>query len=131
MPLEGLWWTDDMENFSIKDKESWKWTAMIMQPEFITKELIDQAIEDVEAKKNPSSLSKIRYEKYSERLSAQILHIGPYGAAEESTVETLHNFIEQSGYKMRNKHHEIYISDVRRTRPEMLKTVIRQPIEQK
>lgn len=83
------------------------------------------------AKKNPKSLSKLRFEKYSERLSAQILHIGPYGQAEESTVEKLHLFIEQSGYKIRDKHHEIYISDVRRTKPEMLKTIIRQPIEQK
>ena len=131
MPLEGLWWVENMEEFTIEDKESWNWTAMIMQPEFITSELIKRAMEDVEEKKNPASLSKIRFENFSERLSAQIMHIGPYGAAEGPTVERLHDFIEKSGYKKRDKHHEIYISDVRRTRPEKLKTVIRQPIEQK
>lgn len=131
MPLEGLWWVDNMDEFSIEDKESWNWTAMVMQPEFITEEIIKKAIADVENKKNPSSLSKLRFEKFSERLSAQIMHIGPYGAAEAPTVEKLHDFIEKSGYKIRDKHHEIYISDVRRTKPEMLKTVIRQPIEQK
>ena len=131
MPLEGLWWADNMEEFSIEDKESWKWTAMIMQPELVTEEMIKKAMEDVESKKNPVSLSKVRFEKFSERLSAQIMHIGPYGAAEAPTVAKLHDFIEKSGYKIRDKHHEIYISDVRRTKPERLKTVIRQPIEQK
>lgn len=131
MPLEGLWWVDDMCEFNIEDKGSWNWTAMIMQPEFITENLIKNAIEDVGDKKNPVSLSKVRFEKFSERLSAQIMHIGPYGAAEVPTVEKLHEFIEKSGYKIHDKHHEIYISDVRRTRPELLKTVIRQPIEQK
>ena len=95
------------------------------------RQIIKKAIEDVERKKNPVSLSKVRYEKFSERLSAQIMHIGPYGAAEATTVEKLHEFIEKSGYKIRDKHHEIYISDVRRTKPERLKTVIRQPIKQK
>ncbi len=131
MPLEGLWWAENMEEFSIEDKGSWKWTVMIMQPEFITKELISMAIEDVESKKNLASISKVRFEKFSERLSAQIMHIGPYGAAEALTVEKLHDFIDKSGYKIRDKHHEIYISDMRRTKPERLKTVIRQPIEQK
>jgi hypothetical protein len=131
MPLEGLWWADNMEEFSIEDKESWKWTAMIMQPELVTEEMIKKAMEDVESKKSPVSLSKVRFEKFSERLSAQIMHIGPYGTAEVPTVAKLHDFIEKSGYKIRDKHHEIYISDVRRTKPERLKTVIRQPIEQK
>ena len=131
MPLEGLWWAENMEEFSIEDKESWKWTVMIMQPEFITKEIITIAMEEVERKKNLASISKVRFEKFSERLSAQIMHIGPYGAAEAITVEKLHEFIDKSGYKIRDKHHEIYISDMRRTKPERLKTVIRQPIEQK
>ena len=95
------------------------------------KENIEARINDFETKKNPESLSKVKFEKFSERLSAQIMHLGPYGAAEAPTVEKLHDFIEKSGYKIRDKHHEIYISDVRRTKPERLKTVIRQPIEQK
>ena len=131
MPLEGLWWAENMDDFSIEDKESWNWTAMIMQPEFIQEDQIKMALEEVEIKKNPVSLNKIRFDKFSERLSAQIMHIGPYGAAEAPTVEKLHEFIEKSGYKQRGKHHEIYKSDKRRTKPEKLKTVIRQPIEQK
>jgi len=131
MPLEGLWWVDDMDNFNIEHKGSWKWTAMIMQPEFVTKDLMRMAIEEVESKKNPVSLSKVKFEKFSERLSAQIMHLGSYGAAEAPTVEKIHDFIDKSGYKIRDKHHEIYISDIRRTKPEKLKTVIRQPIEQK
>ena len=131
MPLEGLWWVDDMDEFTIEDKESWNWTVMIMQPELVSRQIIGIAMEDVESKKNPVSLSKVRFEKFSERLSAQMMHIGPYGAAEAPTVEKLHEFIKKSGYKIRDKHHEIYISDVRRTKPERLKTVIRQPIKQK
>lgn len=89
------------------------------------------AIEEVENKKDLISIPKVRYEKFSERLSAQITHIGPYAAAESLTVEKLHDFINKSGYKIRDKHHEIYISDMCRTKPQRLKTVIRQPIEQK
>jgi hypothetical protein len=131
MPLEGLWWAENMDDFSIEDKESWNWTAMIMQPEFIQEDQVKMALEEVEIKKNPVSISKIRFDKFSERLSAQIMHIGPYGAAEAPTVEKLHEFIDKSGYKHHGKHHEIYISDMRRTKPEKLRTVIRQPIEQK
>ena len=98
MPLEGLWWVDDMEDFSIEDKSSWFWTAMIRQPEFITKEIINQAIDEVKEKKNPLTLSKLRIETLKEGLSAQIMHIGPY-SEEGPTVEKLHNFISEKGYK--------------------------------
>lgn len=128
MPLEGLWWVDDMKNFSIEDKSAWKWTSMIMQPDFITNSMIDRAIKEVKEKKNPPALSKIRFDSFHEGLSAQIMHIGPY-SAEGPTIEKLHGFIEDEGYKMRGRHHEIYLSDVRRTKPERLKTVIRQPIK--
>ncbi len=130
MPLEGLWWVDDMENFSIEDKSAWKWTSMIMQPDFITNSMIDRAIKEVKEKKNPPALSKIRFDSFHEGLSAQIMHIGPY-SAEGPTIEKLHGFIEDEGYKMRGRHHEIYLNDVRRTKPERLKTVIRQPIKKR
>ena len=133
MPLEGLWWVENMEDFSIEDKSSWKWTAMIRQPDFITYDMIKQAMEEVEAKKNPEALSKIRFESLKEGLSAQIMHIGPY-SEEGATVEKLHNFIKENGHefdgsKPGEKHHEIYISDMRRTKPERLKTIIRQPVK--
>jgi hypothetical protein len=135
MPLEGLWWVENMENFSVEDKSDWKWTAMIRQPDFITKSMIKQAMEEVEAKKNPAALSKMRFESLEEGLSAQIMYIGPY-SEEGSTVEKLHNFIHENGYEFDGsnsgeKHHEIYLSDMRRTKPERLKTIIRQPMKQK
>lgn len=135
MPLEGLWWVENMEDFSIRDKSGWKWTSMIRQPDFITKDMIKKAIEEVEQKKNPPALSKIKFESLHEGLSAQIMHIGPY-SEEGPTIEKLHNFIEEKGYEFDGsvpgeKHHEIYISDMRRTKPEKLKTIIRQPMKRR
>lgn len=127
MPLEGLWWTDDMRKFSVQNKDIWKWTAMIMQPEYVTKDLFDKALKRVEKKKNPPALSKARFESFHEGLSAQLMHIGPF-SAEGPTVKRLHNFIRENGYELRGKHHEIYLSDPRRSRPGKMKTVIRQPI---
>lgn len=129
MPLEGLWWVENMEEFSLDDKESWKWTAMIRQPDFLTADMIKRAIEEVQEKKNPVSMDKIRFEELEEGLSAQIMHIGPFGEAEIPTVEKLHRFIQENGYASRGKHHEIYLSDIRRTKPERLKTVVRQPVK--
>lgn len=128
MPLEGLWWTDDMAEFNMENKDIWKWTLMIMQPECVTKDLVDEALGQVERKKNPPALSKIRFEGFHAGLSAQIMHIGPY-SAEGPTIEKLHSFIKEEGHELRGKHHEIYLGDPRRTAPEKLKTVIRQPIK--
>ena len=94
--------------------------------------MITDAILEVEEKKNPAALSKIRFSKFKEGLSAQIMHIGPY-TQEGPTVEKLHNFIHEKGYQFSGsrpgeKHHEIYLSDVRRTKAERLKTIIRQPV---
>lgn len=127
-PLEGLWWTTDMNNFSIERKDDWQWTLMIMQPEFLTKEMVNQACEQVRKKKNPPALSKVRFESLYEGLSAQIMHIGPY-SAEAPTVDKLHSFIKDKGYEIRDKHHEIYLSDPRKAAPDKMKTVIRQPIK--
>ncbi|UCG37006.1 MAG: GyrI-like domain-containing protein, partial [Candidatus Bathyarchaeota archaeon] len=119
LPLEGLWWTDDMTQFSIENKEAWKWTSMIMQPEYVTEDLVSKALEQVEKKKNPPALPKIRFESFHEGLSAQIMHIGPY-SAEGPTIERLHNFIKENGYELKGKHHEIYLSDPRRSAPEKM-----------
>ncbi|MEM3068928.1 MAG: GyrI-like domain-containing protein [Nitrososphaerales archaeon] len=128
MPLEGLWWVDDMSKFSIEDKDAWKWTVMIMQPEFVTKDLFKKALEQVGKKKNLLALSKMRFEDFHEGLSAQIMHIGPY-SAEGPTIKKLHNFIREKGYELRGRHHEIYLGDPRKSAPERMKTIIRQPIE--
>ncbi|NOZ72288.1 MAG: hypothetical protein GXP38_10305 [Chloroflexi bacterium] len=130
MPLEGLWWTEDPGQFSVDHKDQWQWTSMMMQPEFITPEIVTEAITEVRRKKNLAALDKVRFEPYHEGLSAQIMHIGPY-AAEAPTIARLHQFIRENGYELRGKHHEIYLSDPRRTRPERLKTVIRQPIQER
>ena len=126
MPLEGLWWADNMAEFSIERKADWKWTAMIMQPEYVTPDLLQAAMEQVKKKKNPSALSKLRFDTYQEGQAAQIMHIGPF-AEEGPTIEKIHQFIFDNGYELSGKHHEIYLSDFRRTAPEKLKTVIRQP----
>ena len=133
MPLEGLWWTDDMARFSMENKDIWKWTAMIMQPEYVTTELVEPALEQVAKKKKLPALSKMRFESLHEGLSAQIMHIGPF-SAEGPTVEKLHSFIKENGYEfdgLIEKHHEIYLSDVRRVAPEKMKTVLRQPMKRK
>jgi hypothetical protein len=128
MALEGLWWMDDMREFSPDRKDEWKWTALIMQPDIITPELVELARADLIEKKHPAAASKIRYEAYHEGLSAQIMYCGPY-ADEGPTIRRLHNFIRDSGHQLRGKHHEIYLGDPRRTAPEKLKTVIRQPMK--
>ncbi|HEY3421785.1 MAG TPA: GyrI-like domain-containing protein, partial [Methanocellaceae archaeon] len=78
-------------------------------------------------KRSPPAVSKIRFECFGEGLSAQVMHVGPF-SEEGSTVKRLHDFIEQSGYRLCGKHHEIYLSDIRKVAPERMKTVIRQPI---
>ncbi len=128
MPLEGLWWVDDMRQFSVKDKEAWKWTMMIVQPEYVTPALCVETSGEVEKKKALPALSKIRFESYHEGQAAQILHIGPY-SEEEPTIAKIHAFIIQSGYQLSGKHHEIYLKDPRRSAPDKLQTVIRQPFK--
>jgi len=128
MALEGLWWMDDMRDFSIARKDDWKWTMMIMQPDVITTDQVKLARADLIKKKNPVAASKIRFESYHEGLSAQIMYFGPY-ADEGPTIQRLHAFIVENGHQLRGKHHEIYLGDPRRTAPEKLKTVIRQPMK--
>jgi hypothetical protein len=126
MPLEGLWWVDDMSKFDQNKKEDWKWTAMIMQPEVVTKELVAIATEEVRKKKNPKALSKIRFEAFTEGKVAQTLHIGPF-SEEGPTIKKVHYYIINDGHKLSGKHHEIYLSDIRRAAPEKWKTIVRQP----
>ena len=127
LPLEGLWWVDDMSQFSVDDKESWKWTLLIMQPEYVTTELVERAKEQLKEKKDPVALSKIRYEAFEEGQAAQIMHIGPF-SEEGPTVQKVHSFIEASQGELTGKHHEIYLSDIRKAAPEKWKTIVRQPM---
>ena len=127
LPLEGLWWADDMSLFIKDKKDDWKWTLMIMQPEIVTKEMVQEAIEQVKVKKNPVSLPLVRFESFAEGNVAQIMHIGPF-SEEGPTIEKVHSFIEDNGRQLTGKHHEIYLSDIRRAAPEKWKTIIRQPM---
>jgi hypothetical protein len=126
-PIEGLWWVENMEEFTTQDKSAWDWTMMIMQPEWVTQEMFEEALRQVEKKKNPPALSKLRLVAYHEGLSVQIMHIGPYDV-EAPTIASMYAFIDRNGYQPAGKHHEIYLGDPRKVAPEKLKTVLRQPI---
>lgn len=128
LPLEGLWWTDRMEDFSVERKSDWHWTSMIAQPDAVTEELVEEAIRQTAAKKKPPSLSRVRFETLEEGDAVQLLHLGPY-SEEGPIIARLHRFAENRGWLLTGKHHEIYLSDPRKTTPERLRTVIRQPVE--
>lgn len=117
MPLEGLWWMPDMNEFSLEHKDDWDWTLMIRQPD----EVDDALIETVGLPEG------MRLRRWEEGLAAQIMHIGPYDA-EGPSIETLHGFIADQGYERSGAHHEIYLGDPRRAAPEKLRTVLRQPV---
>ena len=131
LPLEGLWWAEDMADFTTtRDKSRWDWTMMIRQPEWISAEIIQQA-KHAAAKKPLPALDKLRFETYSEGLCAQIMHIGSYDD-EAPTLARLHaQWLPANGYVENGKHHEIYLSDPRRVAPEKLKTILRQPVRPK
>lgn len=125
-PMEGLWWTDGSCAFDTWDKDAWKWTIMIAQPDSVTEELFQRAIEQVAAKKRLRHLLP-RLELFEEGLSIQTLHVGAY-SEEGPVIEKMHACLREMGYGPRGKHHEIYLGDPRRTEPGRLRTILRQPI---
>ena len=127
LPLQALWWSDDPSAFVTGNKDAWKWTVMVMQPDFVTPALVDAATKEVQRKKKLAALSITRFQAFKEGKAAQILHIGPF-SEEGPTIEKVHSFIESSGSQKIGKHHEIYLSDIRRAAPEKWKTIIRQPM---
>lgn len=126
LPLEGLWRAKSTEDFLSHSADEWSWTMMIRQPVPLPQPLWDAARAKA-AKKELPALSAVRLESFAEGLSVQIMHIGPY-AAEAPTILRMHEWIAANGYVENGQHHEIYLGDPRRTRPERLKTVIRHPI---
>lgn len=127
LPLEGLWWAEDMSAFSVGAKQDWQWTMMIRQPEPVTPDLVERVRGEVVRKKPLPALGELRFSPFAEGLSAQVMHVGRY-AAEGPTIAGLHDFIAERGYERSGKHHEIYLGDPRRSAPDRLKTVIRQPV---
>lgn len=127
-PLQALWWADDMETFVRREKDAWKWTVMIMQPEWITAEIYEEAKTAANKKKDLPALPEMRLERFHEGLSVQILHIGSYDD-EGPTIKRLHQqYIPENGLLENGKHHEVYLGDPRKTAPEKLKTILRQPV---
>jgi hypothetical protein len=128
MPLEGLWWVDDMTKFTADRKEEWKWTAMIMQPNYVTADDVALAVEQVKKKKELAALSKVRFESFKEGPAAQIMYIGPF-SAEGPTIAKIHAHIQNNGNTLSGKHHEIYLNNPATTASEKLKTILRQPMK--
>lgn len=130
MGLEGLWWWGDEAAFAPEEappRDQWNWRSMIRQPGFITKEMVEEARAEVREKRG-AAVDRVELEEFHEGLSAQVMHVGPY-SEEGPTIRRLHEFIEEQGYRPRGRHHEIYLSDPRRSKPEKIKTILRQPIE--
>lgn len=98
MPLEGLWWVEDMRLFSPQKKDDWLWTMMIMQPEWVTEEQFREAFKEIAVKKNSPALAKVRLESFHEGAAAQIMYVGPY-SDEGPTIERLHGFIHDKGHE--------------------------------
>lgn len=115
MPLEGLWWADDPSVFITNDRSQWQWTMMIMQPEVVSDETLAEAMQQVAEKKDLPGLKRLRLEVFTEGACAQLLHVGPF-TEEGPTIERLHEHIQSNG-ALTGKHHEIYLSDIRRAKP--------------
>jgi hypothetical protein len=128
-PLESLFWADDMAEFGAR-KADWNWTMMIAQPDAVSPERFEAVRAEVGNKMELPALARARLERFEEGPCAQVLHVGPF-SAEGPTIARLHAFIREHGHGFDGrvqKHHEIYLSDIRRAAPEKWKTVIRQPI---
>jgi hypothetical protein len=129
-PLEGLWSADDPAAFTNADKDRYQWTMMIMQPDWLTQTRVSRAIDAIPARKQLPALSRVRFEPYNEGLSLQLLHVGPYDA-EAPKLKYLHaEYMPTHNLAFNGRHHEIYLSDPRKTADAKLKTILRQPIRQ-
>lgn len=132
-PLEGLWWQPGIEGIDYAHKENFEWIAMIRLPEFVTREEFDWAVKEA-AEKKQCDFSKVQFLPYKEGLCVQCMHIGSYDA-EPETIRQMRLFAGENGYEEalseKRLHHEIYLSDPRRTAAEKLRTVIRQPVKKR
>lgn len=129
-PLEGLWWADDPTVFENAQKAEYRWTMMIMQPDWITETLVSEAFAATAVKKKLPALSKVRFERYDEGRSLQLLHVGSYDD-EAPKLKYLHTeFMPLHKLTFNGHHHEIYLSDPRKTASSKLRTILRQPVKQ-
>ncbi|KQV52212.1 GyrI-like domain-containing protein [Massilia sp. Root335] len=126
MPLEGLWWSDDPSSFVANDRSKWQWTMMIHQPPYADESVLRDAMAEVKRKKGLAAVEALRLESFTEGPCAQTLHVGPF-TADGPTIRRVHDFIETRA-ALAGKHHEIYLSDIRRADASRWKTIIRQPM---
>lgn len=128
-PLEGLWWADDMDSFTVaRDKSRWVWTLMLMVPDWIGKDMFSAAVEQVRVKSRPERLDEVRLETLSEGRCVQTLHIGSFDDEAPVLARMHEEFIPAQELRMSGKHHEIYLSDFRKVAPEKRRTILRQPV---
>jgi hypothetical protein len=128
MPLEALWSADDPGVFVTREKSAWDWTAMIMAPDWITRELYDRVVEGIARRDAPASLEQVRLSTLEEGLSVQVLHVGSFEDETPLLAELHERFLPEHGLAPTRRHHEIYLSDYRRVAPQKLRTIIRQPV---
>jgi hypothetical protein len=129
-PLEALWWADDMDAFTTSfDRSQWRWTLMIMTPDWITADIFEFIFETVKAKNKLVTLEQLRFEKFNEGTCVQTLHLGAFSEEGPRLKEMHETFIPEANMQMQGKHHEIYFNDFRRVAPEKLRTILRQPVE--
>jgi len=128
LPLDALWWMPGRKGFPANaPRSAWRWQAMLAVPGFVTEAMLAKVRKEVLSKKPMPLVRKVRLKTWKEGLCAQVLHVGPY-SAERPTIKRLHDFIKAQGYRPTGRHHEIYLSDPRRTSPRNLKTILRQPM---
>jgi hypothetical protein len=128
LPLDALWWQAGRKGFdSHAPRSAWRWQAMLAVPGFVNQAMLAKARKAAAAKKPMPALGRVRLVRWQEGLCAQVLHVGPY-SAERPTIQRLHDFILEHGYRPTGRHHEIYLSDPSRTSPKNLKTILRQPM---
>ena len=132
-PLEGFWWQEGIKGVDYERKSDFRFISLLRLPDFVSKENFDWAIQQATTKKK-MDFSNVEYFTYDEGLCVQCLHVGSYND-EPITVERMHAYIENKGYQLditdERMHHEIYISDFRKTEPAKLKTILRHPIKKK
>jgi hypothetical protein len=128
-PLEGLWWAEDMEVFtSARDKARWRWTLLLMVPDWIEESAVASAVQRVAAKDPPARLDDVRLETLAEGRCVQTLHVGSFDQEAEVLAHLHHEVVPAHGFTLAGRHHEIYLSDFRRTAPDKQRTILRQPV---
>jgi DNA-binding PadR family transcriptional regulator len=127
-PLEGLWWADEPDAFTAGAKDSWQWTMLINQPDWVTEDMIEEAKLAALAKKKLPAIDHIRHLALHEGRCAQALHIGPYDAEAPLLASLYGDYLGANHLQRSGLHHEIYLGDPRKTDPAKLKTILRQPV---